>query len=168
MPDVLLPLAGPTWARWVATVAGLGFLRPGPGTWGSIGTGLFLWILVQVTPPSWVAVILMVVALTIGVFGWWSVHRLHHDPRTVLQDPPQVVVDEAFGVSLALLVVPTVHTVACPTAVIMVAVLMFRVLDIAKPYPIDRLETLPGATGVMADDALAGLLAGLAVTMLWA
>jgi len=44
---------------------------------------------------------------------------------------------------------------------ILLAFLLFRLLDIFKPWPINRLERLPGAWGVMADDLFAGLLSGL-------
>ena len=74
---------------------------------------------------------------------------------TGLKDPQFVVIDEVAGMLCAL----------CswrPDFVrILLAFVFFRLLDIFKPWPIHRLEHLPGAWGVMADDLVAGLLAGL-------
>lgn len=166
MPESASP-AGPAWARAIATVGGLGHARPGPGTWGSCGTGVVLYLLVISLPAPWVLPALVGVAVFLATVGTWAVHHLLTSPGNPLKDPPWVVVDEALGVSLALLVIPTGQTIASPCAAITLAVLMFRVLDIAKPAPLGHLERLPGALGVMADDAAAGLLAGLAVAVLW-
>ena len=47
-------------------------------------------------------------------------------------------------------------------AVRLAALLLFRVLDVAKPGPVDRAQHLkPDGLGVMADDLIAGLAAGL-------
>ncbi len=161
MPDPA-PLGGPAWARWTATAGGLGYGRPGPGTWGSVGAGLLAWLAILYLPPALLTTFFGVASVVIAGGGWWATRQVLADPGTKLQDPPQVVIDEVLGVSLALLLVPSAQAVASPGLTIIVAVLMFRVLDIAKPFPIDRLEALPGALGVMVDDAAAGVIAGLA------
>lgn len=66
-------------------------------------------------------------------------------------DPHCVVIDEVVGIQIALVgTTPTLPGVAA-------AFLLFRVFDVWKPFPIDRLQSLPGGRGVVADDALAGL-----------
>ena len=71
------------------------------------------------------------------------------------KDPGRVVVDEIAGQMVALLFVR-------PTALVLLAAfLLFRVLDVLKPWPARRLEDLPGGSGIMADDLMAGLYANL-------
>ncbi len=66
-----------------------------------------------------------------------------------------IVIDEFAGQFLALLALP-------PTwPVLLAGFVLFRLFDIMKPPPARRLEALPGATGIMADDLLAGLYANL-------
>ncbi|HYA48241.1 MAG TPA: phosphatidylglycerophosphatase A, partial [Burkholderiales bacterium] len=71
-----------------------------------------------------------------------------------------VVIDEALGQFLALSLVPArwLPLLGC--------FLLFRFFDIIKPWPIRRLEKLRGGWGIMADDAGAGLAAGLLIQLL--
>jgi phosphatidylglycerophosphatase A len=45
------------------------------------------------------------------------------------------------------------------------AFVLFRAADIVKPFPVDRLERLPGGAGIMADDLAAGIYANLALKL---
>ena len=63
-------------------------------------------------------------------------------------DPRQVIIDEVMGMLITLFLNP---------------VLFFRITDVIKPYPANRLERLPGGIGFMADDAMAALYANLAL-----
>jgi phosphatidylglycerophosphatase A len=75
------------------------------------------------------------------------------------KDPSQVVIDEVAGQMIAFIYVPlNWHNV-------LAALILFRALDITKPFPIRRLEHLPEGTGIMLDDVGAGLYA-LAVMQL--
>ena len=137
-----------------ATGFGLGFLRPAPGTWGSLGAVL-LWLL---WPAS--ASLSVQVTLTLAYTGFsiWMVARLMQ--RLGVQDEPQIVADEIAGMWAALCFVEA------EALQIAVAFGLFRLLDIAKPWPIGWLDRrYKNSFGVMADDVLAGLVAG-AVTML--
>ncbi len=75
-------------------------------------------------------------------------------------DPSEVVIDEVAGMWIALLGAPLTapHLLA--------AFLLFRLFDVWKPGPIDRLQNLPGGWGVMADDVAAGAVAGLLVALM--
>ena len=75
------------------------------------------------------------------------------------KDPGRVVIDEVSGQMIALS--PVLFTPSWPAVI--TGFVLFRVFDIWKPYPIRKLEALPGGLGVMADDALAGVYAGLLV-----
>lgn len=79
---------------------------------------------------------------------------------TGTEDPGWIVIDEVCGIFTALAFVPSVVIVDCPWVLLFVFGL-FRFFDIFKPFGIHRFEKFPGAWGVMADDLLGGLYAGL-------
>ena len=126
---------------------GLGFLRPAPGTWGSLGGLVFWWFfLAQLT-------VLTQLLIIVGYFflSWWLCSRLIN--RLGLQDEPQIVADEVAGVWLALIFAPQVWWVA------LLAFGLFRYFDIAKPGVVGWLDTnVHSGLGVMADDMMAGLI----------
>ena len=79
-------------------------------------------------------------------------------------DPGQVVIDEVMGMLITLFLNPVGWKGA------IVAFLFFRVADVIRPYPANRLERLHGGVGVMADDAMAAVYANLAlrlVALIW-
>lgn len=138
----------------VATGFGTGLIPGAPGTYGSILAVLLAWIFFPGL-PVWGQVLWIVVAVVVGTYAahWFS---LAQDQ----EDPPMVVVDEMAGQWIALLCVPMQWTF------ILTAFLLFRLADIFKPGPVDRLQRLPGGLGIMADDILAGLFALVAVHLL--
>jgi len=136
----------------IATVFGLGYIPFAPGTFGS-AAGLALWWFL---PSSvWVQAAAIVGLLALG--SWSSGVAEEHFSRT---DPGQIVVDEVAGMWLTLFLNPVgwFGTVA--------AFLLFRIADIIKPFPADRLERLHGGFGVMADDAMAAVYANLVLRLL--
>ncbi len=133
----------------IATVCGLGYIPVASGTFGS-AAGLVLWWLLSASP--WSQALAIVGLFVVGT--WSSGEAERHFDRT---DPSQVVIDEVLGMWITLFLNP----VSWPGAV--VAFLLFRIADIIKPYPADRLERLHGGVGVMADDAMAAVYANLAL-----
>ena len=79
--------------------------------------------------------------------------------KTYGKDPHCVVIDEVVGIQLVL--VGSEPTLAGLIA----AFFLFRVFDVWKPFPIDRLQALPGGWGVVADDALAGVYTRAALVL---
>lgn len=84
-------------------------------------------------------------------------------------DPREVVADEFAGQALtflALLIIPIEQTqIMIITAL---GFLLFRFFDIAKPWPIRKLEKLPRGWGILADDLLAGIYAAIILNIyLW-
>jgi len=77
-------------------------------------------------------------------------------------DPGPVVIDEVMGMLVTLFLVPVGWSGA------FIAFLLFRLFDIVKPYPSNRLERLPGGVGVMADDFMAAIYANLTLRVLLA
>lgn len=145
----------------IATGLGAGFAPVAPGTFGAIeGVGLYLGVTTIGLNSSslFVALVALNVALFgLGVWACASACRVSE-----LEDPGQVVIDEVSGQLIAL--TPLAYAVSATSgAGIVLAFALFRLFDILKPYPIRRLERLHGGLGVMADDALAGVYAGLLV-----
>ena len=142
----------------LATFFGIGFLRPGPGTYASLITVLCWWAVSQWARPSWLVPIAILAAVAITLLG------IH--PATVVEresgerDPGFVVIDEVAGQMISLIAVP-VHW-----KYLLASFILFRGFDIAKPFPLRRLERLPGGTGIMMDDVGAGIYA-LAVLQIW-
>ncbi len=147
----------------LATWGGSGYSPVGPGTAGSIAAAGIAWGLVGGLgmAPGWLAACAAALFAP-GVAASTAAARHFGRP-----DPPQVVVDEVIGQWLALSVVS-----AGEWRDWLAALVLFRLLDITKPFPIRRLERLPGGLGIMADDAAAGLcammiLSGLHWLSLW-
>lgn len=130
-----------TAAFLVASLGGIGRLRPAPGTWGSLA------VLPLAMLPWW-GCLLAAIAFTLA--GVWALARLPE----AQEDPGWVVVDEAAGMALALALAP-----AAWWGVLM-AFLLFRLFDVRKPGPVGWLDRRKDALGVMGDDLAAGLLAG--------
>lgn len=142
----------------VATAGGLGLLRPAPGTWASIAAGAaaLVWLLAR---PDQARTGLLVGAAAAFLAGLLSAPAACR--RFARKDPGQVVIDEVAGVLAGLCLLPGHLLRGDPVPAVVATVLLFRVFDIAKPFPVATLEALPGALGIMADDLAAGLIAGL-------
>jgi phosphatidylglycerophosphatase A len=131
----------------LATVCGVGYIPVAPGTFGS-AAGLLLWALMRSSAGAQEIAI-----VTLFFVGWWSgsVAERHFGRA----DPGQVVIDEVMGMLITLYLNPVGWLGAFG------AFLLFRVSDVIKPYPANRLERLHGGLGVMADDAMAAVYANL-------
>jgi phosphatidylglycerophosphatase A len=141
-----------------ATALGCGYLRPAPGTWAAAAAALCAYAVIILLPQLF-HVVLIVAALLATIAGLGASGTAIR--RTGLLDPSIVVIDEVAGMWLALCVLPTALLVARPISAVVVAWLLFRLFDIGKPWPLNRMEELPGAVGIMTDDLAAGALAGM-------
>lgn len=140
----------------LASAGYVGFAPVAPGTVGS-AVALPIWWLLRRTGSPWVDPVCIGLLM---VAGAWSARVAERELG--LEDPGPVVIDEVAGMLISLLWLPLTWQVA------LVGFVAFRVFDIVKPYPVNRLERLTGGWGVMADDAMAGVYAWLAVrAMLW-
>jgi phosphatidylglycerophosphatase A len=132
-----------------ATAFGVGYIPIAPGTFGS-AVGLLLWAILPAT-----ATIQAISIAILFVIGSWSGNVAErHFGRT---DPGQVVIDEVMGMLITLFMNPVGWAGAVG------AFFLFRIADVIKPYPANRLERLHGGIGVMADDAMAGVYANVAL-----
>ena len=133
-------------SEWLATCFKIGHLPIAPGTWGSLAAVIGWWLWLQYLDPL-VFIVLIIVIFTIGVFATNTI--IDH---TGEKDPSRVIIDEVAGQWLGLLILPD------GMLYIAGAFVLFRFLDIFKPWPIRQMEQFPKGWGVMLDDTLAGLL----------
>jgi phosphatidylglycerophosphatase A len=141
------------WAWTLGTVFGAGFLKPGPGTYGSI-VALLLWYAAAHalnSSPLALAIGTTIAALAVTLIGIPAATIVARESGR--EDPGHVVIDEAAGQLIALIAIPADWRHAA------LSLLLFRVFDILKPPPIRQLERLPEGTGIMLDDVAAGLFA---------
>jgi phosphatidylglycerophosphatase A len=134
---------------FIATCGYLGYVPIAPGTFGS-AAGLLVFLAVRSTGS--VAVELAAIALVFAV-GWWAGTVAEHHFGGI--DPGPVVIDEVLGMLITLALLPVSLTGA------IVGFLVFRVLDVIKPWPSAGFEKLPGGLGVMADDGMAAIYGNL-------
>jgi phosphatidylglycerophosphatase A len=78
------------------------------------------------------------------------------------------VIDEVAGMIVTYLLIPFPEALLPRLAVLGAGFVLFRIFDILKPYPIDRMQNLPGGRGIMADDLMAGLYSNIALQLLLA
>ncbi len=139
------------WATIVATFLGIGRIKPGPGTWGSVAAVL-LWAAISWQLPetsrTWATIAAVVIVTVIGIRAATLVAR-----ASGVKDPQFVVIDEVAGQLVALIAVPL------GWKTFLASLILFRVFDILKPPPIRQLERLPEGVGIVIDDLGAGLYA---------
>jgi phosphatidylglycerophosphatase A len=141
------------WAFAIATFFGAGYGKPGPGTWGSVAA-LLVWAAcawgLRPAPHTLLLILLGGIAITLiaGIPAATIVAR-----ESGREDPQFVVIDEVAGQGIALLGCPFDWHHA------LIALVLFRLFDITKPFPARQLESLPGGWGIVFDDVAAGLYA---------
>ncbi len=145
-------------AYLLATLGGLGDRLPAPGTTvGSLaGVAAYaaLWHWTPIPPAA-----LAAGAVVLGLMAVPACGR--EAARRGVADPGAVVLDETAGQWVALAVWNIVHPGSLAAGTLAASFVLFRLFDVAKPWPIRALERLPGGWGIVADDVAAGLAAGL-------
>jgi phosphatidylglycerophosphatase A len=142
----------------LATCFGIGRIPGAPGTAASLAAlPLACWLGFV---GGWPALLGAAIAATL--IGIWAcgLYAMHAG----LKDPSPCVLDEVAGQWLTLLPL-ALYGELLSVVPLLLAFALFRFFDILKPFPIARLEGLPGGLGVMADDILAGLMGA---GVLWA
>lgn len=133
----------------VATALGVGYVPFAPGTFGSLA-GLALFFATravgQAVGAPWLDLVVIPIVYFLGV--WAATGAEAHFGHI---DPGPVVIDEVLGMLVTLVCVPVSVTGA------LVGFVLFRIFDVIKPPPCNRLEALPGGWGVMSDDLMAAI-----------
>ncbi len=135
------------WIKLLATFFYLGEVPFAPGTVGSLA-GVYLYLIVAESP--WLCASLFVFIVGVGFFSAGRAEKIFGK-----KDPREVVIDEVAGVFLVFFMVP-LHGVN-----IVLGFLLYRILDILKPFPVRQFERLRGSSGIMADDLMCGIYANL-------
>jgi len=142
----------------VATFFGIGHLQPGSGTWAAAITVLLWWTASHWIQPSWLVAVAIMASAAITLLGIPTSTVVARESG--IKDPGFVVIDEVAGQMIALIGVPL------NWKYLLAGFILFRSFDIVKPFPLRRLESLPGGTGIMLDDVGAGLYA-LVLLQVW-
>ena len=148
--------------RMLTSCFGLGRLPVAPGTWGSLPPVIIFGLMGQFGASTAIITNVMAVLVLAG-----CVVCIQYAPATIAatgkNDPGEVVADELAGQAVTFLFSPfLVITTASAGQVWMTVAagfVLFRIFDIAKPWPIRRLEKFPAGWGILADDLLAGVFA---------
>jgi phosphatidylglycerophosphatase A len=138
----------------IATLGGLGRMRPAPGTIASLAALVTAWLLASLAGRG----ALLIAAIFATALGGWASELYARNKGE--HDPSECVIDELAGQWIACAFAP-LNPIAYA-----VAFVLFRLLDIFKPWPISALERLPGGLGIMADDCAAALVTALAIAVL--
>lgn len=135
----------------------VGYLPIAPGTWASL-LAMLIWVLLPLHSAV-VRTIIVSSAFLVGIY----VSNLA-ELQSGISDPSYVVIDEVAGMWLALLLLPRIEY---PHSLVwaLIAFAVFRILDITKVFPINKLENMSGGFGIMMDDLAAGLLTAVLLNL---
>ena len=133
-------------AKTIATFFYVGLIPVGPGTFGTLAA-IPLFYALSFTP---IYIYLAITVAVILISVWASTIAEEIFQKT---DPGQVVADEVSGFLVTMILVPAT------ISNIFLGFLLFRLFDIAKPYPVRKFEKLPGGWGIVIDDVAAGVYA---------
>jgi phosphatidylglycerophosphatase A len=141
-------------AGTIATLGGLGRVKPAPGTVASLASAIAAFGFALLGGR----VLVLFLGIMVMALGGWAAE--HYARERGVADPSECVIDEVAGQFIACAFAP-------PTIVgFIIAFLLFRALDIFKPWPIYLAERLPGGLGIVADDVVAGVISGLIIVIL--
>jgi phosphatidylglycerophosphatase A len=152
-------ISAASFSQLIATGFGIGYLPLAPGTWASLATAFFVYLLhnIPFSFPRTIHAILVVLVFPIA----WITSTIAAK-AIGKSDPSVVVIDEVFGQMFCLLWVPIT-----PVSVL-AGFGLFRVFDIVKPPPVKQSERLRGGLGIVMDDLVAGICASVILGLLYA
>ncbi len=140
-------------SKIISTFFGVGYFPVAPGTLTSILIVLaYKFYLYKLSWPLYFLIIFL-----LFLIGVYTSSKFASDLSK--KDPRKIVIDEACG---QLLVLFRMSDAWFP---VLSCFILFRVFDIAKPYPIKKVETLPSGWGIMTDDLVAAIYAGVIVNL---
>lgn len=150
------------WAKITATVFYVGYLKPAPGTWGSLAALPIAWVLYSIG-GLWLFALAIPAAYIKGYYATKVMTSGADD-----HDPSEIVIDEVVGqwIALAPIIIGAHNAGVSITALWpgwIAAFVLFRLFDITKPGPVGWADRKDNATGVMLDDVIAGVMAAICV-----
>lgn len=149
------------------TTFGLGHLKPASGTWGSLPPVIVAGIVTAagIETPAVRGIYDVLMVLIFVIFSWACIAWGTDAEARWKKDPGQVVADETAGQCVTLLMIPTAMLGTTESAILTLlgAFLLFRAFDILKPWPAGAMQRVRGGWGILLDDWIAGLMAGIAI-----
>lgn len=141
-------------AVFVCTFGYVGYFPVASGTAGS-AAGLVVFLLVRASGMPYVEGASIVILMAAGIWSGTVAERYFGR-----SDPSQGVIDEVAGMLI------TLFALQVGWVGLAIGFVLFRLLDIIKPFPAGRFEQLPGGLGMMADDAMAAIYGNVILRML--
>ena len=140
--------------HFLALGFGSGLIKPAPGTWGTFAAVPVFLGMVQFLPTAQLGyAVMLLVTFLLGVYVCGQTAR-----DVGVHDHGSIVWDEFVGYFVTMALVPA------SWLNLLLGFVLFRVLDIAKPWPIKLFDKhVPGGLGIMIDDVLAGVIAAIAL-----
>ncbi|NPA54943.1 MAG: phosphatidylglycerophosphatase A [Epsilonproteobacteria bacterium] len=126
-----------------------GLLPKAPGTWGSIVGGVLGYVFLSYLPQS----TLFLFTILISIIAIKEINK--YEAQTGIHDDKRIVIDEIAGMFVA------ISLAGGSVLAVVFSFIYFRILDITKPSVIGRLDKVEGGIGVMGDDLVAGVFAGI-------
>ena len=142
-------------AKYFATLFGIGFISLAPGTFGSL-LAILIWYVFIDLFSIFYFIVLFLFVLSVS-FYFTDIYLDNYKKK----DPSEVIVDEFLGQSIPLLFIVNFNIYE-----VLIAFVTFRFFDIYKIYPINKMEDLKGSYGVILDDIVAGIYS-LIILMLY-
>ena len=134
-------------AEWIGTVFNIGKLPLAPGTWSSLAASLTWFFLFDSVSP----IILPIITILLFITGIIACEKIINDTKE--KDPSRIVIDEWVGQWIAFTFMPV------NISILVIGLILFRIFDIFKPFPVKSMEKLSGGWGIMMDDVIAGIMA---------
>jgi len=142
-------------ARLIASFFGSGYSPKAPGTMGTLAALPLVYLLSFAGPYFYMAFIVVLFPIALWAAEVFETASGTHDSR-------QIVIDEVLGILITMTWLPMTWQA------IVLGFVLFRVLDILKPFPIGLIDKkVQGGLGVIADDVVAGILANIALQVIY-
>jgi phosphatidylglycerophosphatase A len=135
---------------------GSGFIKPGPGTWGT-AVAFLISAMIYVSGVSDSLYIPIILTIAFYAAGLWSIGVLEDEWE---DDDQRIVVDEMIGYWITIILIPISWTS------LILAFFLFRAFDIVKPFGIRRFDEIKTNWAVLVDDVVAGIYANIALRII--
>lgn len=143
-------------AQIVGTGFFVGYFPIFPATIGSLlGLGVYFLLVSQVGALSVFGIPWIILLCCVFVLGVWAAHSCE---KIYGVDDRHIVIDEIWGMLIGLQGLK-------PSPTLLLAFMIFRAIDIVKPFPIRRVEKIAGGLGVVLDDGIAGVYTALVILL---
>ena len=148
--------------KQIVTFFGVGYTPIAPGTAGALVGGILFYLLSLALINYGldfyeVQIILILITIAVLLMGVRSIRKVEN---TWKHDAQQIVIDEVIGVWIAMLFIPVTWFNY------LLAFVLFRIFDIAKPFFIKKIDKLKSSWSIMLDDVVAGVYANLVLQLI--